>query len=123
MRTRFALYAVLSFTSILSAGPVAYTLTTIDFPLPGPNLSITRDNDIHKDRMPRWSPDGKQIAFFPDRSGKFFPSACSGDMHATVPTIAELRQAEVEDLDQALVIDPNIAGFDVAMSDACGVRG
>jgi Tol biopolymer transport system component len=25
---------------------------------------------IHKDRMARWSPDGKQIAFFSDRSGK-----------------------------------------------------
>jgi eukaryotic-like serine/threonine-protein kinase len=27
-------------------------------------------NDIAKDRLPRWSPDGKRIAFFSDREGK-----------------------------------------------------
>lgn len=36
----------------------------------GANLHQLTD-DTHKDRMPRWSPDGKQIAFFSDRSGKF----------------------------------------------------
>lgn len=28
-------------------------------------------NDPYKDRAPRWSPDGKTIAFFSDRSGKY----------------------------------------------------
>ena len=28
-------------------------------------------DDTYKDRGPRWSPDGKQIAFFSDRSGKY----------------------------------------------------
>jgi tricorn protease len=28
-------------------------------------------NDVHKDRMPRWSPHGKRIAFYSDRSGSY----------------------------------------------------
>ncbi len=28
-------------------------------------------NDIYKDRLPRWSPDGKRIAFYSDRSGRY----------------------------------------------------
>ena len=28
-------------------------------------------NDVHKDRFPRWSPDGKRIAFYSNRGGKY----------------------------------------------------
>lgn len=28
-------------------------------------------DDIHRDRVPRWSPDGRQIAFYSDRSGHY----------------------------------------------------
>ncbi len=28
-------------------------------------------NDVYKDRAPRWSPDGKRIAFFTDETGKY----------------------------------------------------
>lgn len=42
-------------------------------------------DDMHKDRMPRWSPDGKQIAFFSDRSGKF-------EMWSIKPDGSGLRQ-------------------------------
>jgi Tol biopolymer transport system component len=28
-------------------------------------------NDLHKDRAPRWSPNGTEIAFFSDRSGSY----------------------------------------------------
>ncbi len=28
-------------------------------------------DDLYKDRMPRWSPDGKRIAFYSDRSGSY----------------------------------------------------
>lgn len=28
-------------------------------------------NDIHKDRLPRWTPDGQRILFYSDRSGRY----------------------------------------------------
>jgi Tol biopolymer transport system component len=28
-------------------------------------------DDLHKDRLPRWSPDGKRLAFYSDRSGRY----------------------------------------------------
>src|SRR5262249_21140542 len=28
-------------------------------------------NDVYRDRVPRWSPDGKHIAFYSNRSGEF----------------------------------------------------
>jgi Tol biopolymer transport system component len=36
-------------------------------------------NDVHKDRVPRWSPDGKQITFYSDRSGRYQVWVVSSD--------------------------------------------
>lgn len=42
-------------------------------------------DDIHKDRAPRWSPDGQRIAFYSDRSGKY-------EIWSIDPNGAALRQ-------------------------------
>ncbi len=36
-----------------------------------PDKSIQLTNDAHIDRAPRWSPDGKRIAYFSDQTGKY----------------------------------------------------
>jgi serine/threonine protein kinase len=42
-------------------------------------------DDLHKDRIPRWSPDGKRIAFYSDRSGSY-------EIWSIKPDGSELRQ-------------------------------
>ncbi len=36
-------------------------------------------NDVYRDRSPRWSPDGRRIAFYSDRSGRFEVWAINSD--------------------------------------------